>query len=375
MLAIIIGAILILFFTQLGESSKGPLEDFMVKVSAVIDGWDDKYVTKRYSRERATSLDWFEIYRLNIDSLKNPDNVLLGAFDNNTLSSFQSIFDIENKIDETLPLIHVYSAWGSKAEQRFPLQQVNAIYSLGSVPVLTWEPWLIDFDKEKHPHLKDLEIRNKGGMLDIANGAYDFYLKTWVQDLKTFSKPIYIRLGHEMNDPYRYSWGPQNNTAEEFILAWRHVVDYFKNEGANNVIWIWSPHPAYGYFNEYYPGDDYVDWVGVGTLNYGDAAVWSKWWSFDAIYGNFYNVLASFDKPIMLTEFGSLEVGGDRASWYHEALCNLKDKYPTTKSVLFFHFNNDITLTNKSLNWYFVQDSLTVESIKFCVEGWSGYEN
>ena len=178
-----------------------------------------------------------------------------------------------------------------------------------------------------------------------------------------------------MNDPYRYSWGPQNNSAEDFILAWRHVVDYFKNAGANNVIWIWSPHPAYGYYTEYYPGDDYVDWVGVGTLNYGEAAIWSKWWNFDEIYGNFYKELAAFNKPIMLTEFGSLEVGGDRAKWYVDALCNLKDNYPATKSVVFFHFNNDITLTNKSLNWYFIDDSLTVESIRFCVDGWSAYSD
>ncbi|HAW52756.1 MAG TPA: cellulase, partial [Flavobacteriales bacterium] len=84
-----------------------------------------------------------------------------------------------------------------------------------------------------------------------------------------------------------------------------------------------------------------------------------------------YEELASFNKPIMLTEFGCLEVGGDRAEWYREALCNLNENYPATKSVLFFHFNNDITLTNKSLNWYFLEDSLTVESIKKCVDGWS----
>ena len=86
-----------------------------------------------------------------------------------------------------------------------------------------------------------------------------------VVDLKLFGQPLFIRFGHEMNDPYRYSWGPQNNTPEDFIAAWKHMVDYFKAEGVDNVIWVWSPHIAYGLFEEYYPGDDYVDWVGVGT--------------------------------------------------------------------------------------------------------------
>ena len=370
LIAITIGILLILLFTTIGNSSKGPLEDFFVKVGSTIDGWDNKYVTRRSSKTRAKSMEWFETYRTHADSLKNPNKILLGAFDNKTLESFQPVLDIENKIDEKLPFIHIYSAWGSKAEQRFPMQKVNAIYSLGSIPILTWEPWLNDFDKEKYPALKNEQNRDLGGLKDIAAGVYDFYLETWVEDLKNFKKPILIRLGHEMNDPYRYTWGPQNNTAKEFIEAWQHVVDYFKNAGADNVIWIWSPHPAYGLFNEYYPGDDYVDWVGVGTLNYGSAANWSKWWSFDEVFGNYYNDLAAFNKPIMLSEFGSLAVGGDRSEWYENALCTLPDKYPQIKSVVFFHYDNDFTLTNKSLDWYFVTDSAIVQTISSCVKSW-----
>ena len=174
-----------------------------------------------------------------------------------------------------------------------------------------------------------------------------------------------------MNDPYRYTWGPQNNTADEFVAAWKHVVDYFRKAGANNVIWMWSPHIAYGYFNEYYPGDDYVDWVGVGTLNYGKVALWSDWWSFDEVYGKYYTDLAAFNKPIMLTEFGSLAVGGDRAAWYADALCAIPTKYPMTKSVVFFHFDNDYTLTNKSLNWYFINDKKVCDSINKCIKTWN----
>ncbi len=374
LIAIAIGVLIILLFTLVGDNSKGPLEDLFTKVGSTIDDWDNEYVTRRSSQKRAKSMVWFETYRIHADSLKNPNKILLGAFDNNTVTSYQSILNLEDSIGEKLPFIHIYSAWGSEPEQRFPLQQARAIYSLGSIPILTWEPWLNDFDKEEHPTLKDKNTRDKGGLLDIANGVYDFYLKTWAEDLNTFGKPIFIRLGHEMNDPYRYTWGPQNNTAEEYILAWQHVVNYFRNAGANNAIWIWSPHPAYGYFNDYYPGDDFVDWVGVGTLNYGNVAVWSKWWSFDKIYGSFYNDLAAFNKPIMLTEFGSLAVGGDRAEWFGKALCTLPEKYPQTKSVVFFHYDNDITLTNKSLNWYFIKDTAVVNSISNCINNWDDKE-
>lgn len=370
-LAIIFGVGLMFALTRVGDRSKGPLEDLLTSVANTVDNLDNKYVTRRNSRKRVKEMGWFEDYRNNIDSLKHPKRIFLGAFDNNTDVSFQNILNIENKIEEKLALIHIYSAWGSKPEQRFPTKKLNAIADLGSVPVISWEPWLQDFNKAKHPELKDVDTRDKGGMMDVANGVYDFYLKTWVRDLKRYGKPVFIRLGHEMNDPYRYAWGPHNNLPEEFVLAWQYVVDYFKAAGVENVVWIWSPHPAYGYFKQYYPGDDYVDWIGVPVLNYGNVAIWSQWWSVDDIYGRVYEDLIVFNRPIMLTEFGSLAVGGERNDWYGDALCTLKEKYPYTKSVVFFHNTNDYTLTNKSLDWSFVNDTLVVNSIRYCVNGWS----
>ena len=370
LIAVALGVLLILLFTLIGENSKGPLEDFLVKTGTYINDLDDEYVTKRNSKKRAKSMKWFEKYRTNLDSLKNPTKILLGAFDNNTEVSFQAVMNIEDSLQAQLPFISIYTAWGSHPEQRFPMQKAEAIYSLGSIPVLTWEPWLNEFDSEKHPELRSEDKRDFGGMKDVANGVYDFYLKRWARDAKIFNKPILVRFGHEMNDPYRYTWGPQNNTADEFVSAWQHVVDYFKQEGVTNIIWMWSPHIAYGYFNEYYPGDEYVDWVGIGALNYGKVAVWSDWWSFDEVYGKYYNDLTVFNKPIMLTEFGSLAVGGDRAIWYKDALSQLPSKYPLTKSVVFFHFDNDYTLTNKSLNWYFVNDSVVCDSITSSLQSW-----
>jgi beta-mannanase len=362
---------LILIFTSLGRNSKGPIENLFVKTGDWVDNLDDRFVTNRSSKKRAKSLAWFDKYRQNIDSLKNPSLFILGAYDNNAVSSFKPILTLEEKLEKTLPFIHVYCAWGSNSEHRFPMAQANSIHSLGSTPIVTWEPWLSAFDNSVETHLKDKSERDLHGLQDVADGAYDFYLETFAEDVKTFEHPVLIRLGHEMNDPYRYTWGPQNNTNEEFIAFWKYIVNFFKEHHVNNVVWIWSPHPAYGYFNEYYPGNEYVDWVGIGALNYGTVAVWSKWWSLDNIYGNFYKDLTVFNKPIMLTEFGSLAVGGNRAEWYENALCTLSDKYPQTKSVVFFHYDNDITLTNKSLNCYFVKDSTVVESIKNCISGLS----
>jgi hypothetical protein len=160
-----------------------------------------------------------------------------------------------------------------------------------------------------------------------------------------------------MNDAYRYPWGPQNNTKEEYIAAWRRVVERFRSAGADNVLWVWSPHVAYEYWELYYPGDAYVDWVATGVLNFGPIAQWSRWWTFDEIFGTKYPKIAEFGKPIMIAEFGSLAVGGDRTVWYTEAFSGLRKKYPAVGSLLFFNVAGDQTVTYQKVDWTFLADS------------------
>lgn len=364
LIAVAIAVALVIALLLLGKATRGPLSNFFQFTGQVANNVEKKVIIEQREDRRADQLSWFEIYRHDASALKDPGRILFGAFDNNTTENFKSIIDLEDSLQVTLPLIHIYCAWGSKEDEEFPLQKFRSILELGSLPVITWEPWLTDFDSREHPELKKIDKRDKHGLKDVANGVYDFYIKEWANEAAKTEAPIFIRVGHEMNDPYRYPWGPQNNTAKEFIAAYRHIHDVFIKEGATNVIWIYCPHPAYGYFRDFYPGDSYVDYIGCGTLNYGTVASWSKWWTFDEIFGKYYLQLASFKKPIMLTEFGSLGVGGNRSEWFEKALDSLPQKYSAVKAVLFFHYSDDRTTTQQPLNWYFKDDSLTNVTIK-----------
>jgi mannan endo-1,4-beta-mannosidase len=112
---------------------------------------------------------------------------------------------------------------------------------------------------------------------DIAAGDYDRYLKRYANQVKNFTCVIILSLGHEMNG-WWYPWGSHGGTTPaEFIAAWRHVHDVFAHQGATNVIWSWDPthqykSPSAGKIatpaSEWYPGSQYVDWVGIdGYLN------------------------------------------------------------------------------------------------------------
>lgn len=369
-IAILIGIGIVYLLSVAGDKSKGPIENLLSNAEKGVQDIENSLLIENRVSERKSKVSWLEEYNNDISKLKNPDKILFGASDNSKKESFETILNLEDALETTFPIIHIYNAWGSKEEEKFPALSVKTIINMGSIPMITWEPWLGDFDDTEYVGIPSIEKRDRDCLKAISEGTYDKYIRFWAQDAKEIEKPIYIRFGHEMNDPYRYPWGPQNNKPIDFIKAWQHVHEIFKNEGANNVLWVWSPHPSYKYFEAFYPGEKYVDYVGLGVLNFGTAASWSKWWSFEDLFGKDYNDLAKFNKPIMIAEFGSLNVGGNRADWFADALRDLPTKFPLIKSILFFHYPADKTLTDKQISWYFIEDNDVLDSIKNNIFDW-----
>ena len=173
-------------------------------------------------------------------------------------------------------------------------------------------------------------------MKAIAEGKFDTYINKWATQAHKFGNPFYIRFGHEMNDPYRDPWWPKNNKPVEFIAAWKHVISRFKAMGTSNVIWVWTPHPGYTNYAEYYPGNDCVDFIATTALNYGSVVQWSKWYSFDESFGKFCKDFSFYGKPIMITEFGTLSVGGDRAKMVQRSTGAVSSKISNGETLIVF---------------------------------------
>jgi hypothetical protein len=362
--AMAIGVALVSGLAFFGDKSTGPVQDFFNSLNKSVHDLEGDYILKRRTVSRAQRLGWLAPGLRNVDSLKSIKGILLGAYDNRADISLQPIVDLEDSLKTTFPLIQVYTAWGSKREQKFPIEKVRSISALGSIPVITWEPWLNDFTEGENADLNAAQDPNKNGLKRIVAGKYDNYLRQWASAARNSGVTILLRLGHEMNDPYRYPWGPQNNEPSDFIAAWKHVVELFRHEKANNIVWVWAPHLAYGEFDAFYPGPEWVGWTGTGTLNYGTVAPWSQWWTFEEIFGKHYPSLEAFNKPILISEFGSLAVGGDRSKWYADAFRDFEEKYPRVKGLMFFHHGNDASTTYQSLNWQITSDPAVLDSIR-----------
>ncbi|KAJ3075338.1 hypothetical protein HDU98_008421 [Podochytrium sp. JEL0797] len=114
---------------------------------------------------------------------------------------------------------------------------------------------------------------------------------------------LFIRFGSEMNGNW-FQYGQQPTV---YVATWQRIIPYWKNKlGANKdkVAFIWSPNSGNGYpfsknppvsaadlklldtnsngvvdefddpYSPYYPGDEYVDWVGMSVYHYGATYPW-----------------------------------------------------------------------------------------------------
>lgn len=361
----------VIALTAFNTASAGPFESALEGMATAIRSVEHRLRERITGPGRRRHLEWFEEVRADRSRLADPPRVLLGAYADSLPESPDGVLRLEQALGTTFPLVQLYVAWGDKPEHAFPRRTVTTISNMGSAAVITWEPWLSVFDNARHPHLPLRQMRDRHGLASVARGDYDFYIDRWAADAAAVRHPVLVRFAHEMNDPYRYPWGPQHHSKEEFIAAWRHVVQRFRAVGAHNVIWVWSPHVAYEYWDLYYPGDDYVDWAATGVLNYGPIAQWSRWWTFDDIFGgDKYARLAAFGKPVMIAEFGSLAVGGDRAVWYREALERLPERYPAVKALLFFEVGNDQTVTLQTIDWTIAEDPDVAPAVRGAIPRW-----
>ena len=189
--------------TSIGSAGEGPLTGLLGRLGSSFGTLEQRVRGRLRGSTRSDSLRWFTEARGDTARLRRPDRILLGAYDGGIPQTLEGVMSLERALGTVFPLIQLYTAWGDRPEHQFPVELVTAITDLGSVPVITWEPWLSVFESARHPHLALPATREQHGLAAVARGDYDFYLETWAAAAARFGRPLLLRFGHEMNDPYR----------------------------------------------------------------------------------------------------------------------------------------------------------------------------
>jgi len=291
------------------------------------------------------------------DLLKK-NGVCFGAYmdfgeteDHVTLEDIESFEQLAGKA----PVIIASSSyWG---EQSFPSSNIALIDRHGAVPLVFWSPWDKPYDQNKGP--------DKFSLSEILAGKWNDYIDSWADGAKSFGKPFLVYICNEMNGDW-FPWsgayyGAENGGPEVFKNAWRYVVDRVRARGATNILWVYhvnafpAANDVWNLMASYYPGPDYVDWLGL--------SVYGKQFRADGNWAEFEDLLAwpyeeitalDPDKPVMLAEFGVGEFpkAGDKAKWFRDAFARIP-KYPRIKAAVYWHErwqNEDGSFSNLRIN-------------------------
>lgn len=156
--------------------------------------------------------------------------------------------------------------WYANPEiRRVDMEAMKAAHARGSVCGYCWHIRGIEsgsfYAKEGDRKLVHNIVSNTDRS---TNPSLDWYLKrideSVIPVFKELSFPIVFRPFHEMNGNW-FWWGKRWCTTDEYKAIYRLTVDYLRNSGIDNLLFAWSPDAIAGL--EFYPGDDYVDILGM----------------------------------------------------------------------------------------------------------------
>jgi len=225
--------------------------------------------------------------------------------------TYDAIADFAKMTGKELALVAMGSFWG---EQVFPDKQVRIISAYGAVPLIFWSPWDRPYREGRGP--------DRFNVTDILAGKWDDYIDRWADGAKAYGKPLMVTWGLEANGSW-FPWCGVYYGAGEVIgeeqgrplyagpetvkKANRHVIDRVRARGVDNILWGYHANNAslpkgtpWNTIAAYYPGDDYVDWLGLSA--YGKLQRFEGWPSFDDIMEDAYPELHGINpaKPMIL---------------------------------------------------------------------------
>jgi hypothetical protein len=238
-----------------------------------------------------------------------PGKAMLGAYlglSNTTLTGSLALRRRQLGRDERI--VHWYYGWTDPLPESFPE------LPRGAVPMISW----------RGPTYGT-----------VTSGSADDRIRSAARGFARYGRPVLLRFAWEMNGDW-YEWcAPRNhNDIDGFKAVWRRVHSVFREEGADNVSWVWAPNwnsrpdEPWNDLTNYYPGDRYVDWVGVSGYP------WHRETP-ETLFGTIYAEYAK-RKPLMLAEVAGIDRGGSTKADWIDLLRAWVDEHPALAALVWF---------------------------------------
>jgi len=262
--------------------------------------------------------------------------------------TYDAIAGFEQMTGKHLAMVAFGNFWG---EQAFPVKTMDIVSGYGAIPLIFWSPWDQPYMESQGP--------DRFNLPDILAGKWDSYIDQWADAARSYGKPILVSWGLEMNGTW-FPWsgifygggkviGEKNGqplyAGPELVKqTYRYVVDRVRARKAFNILWGFHannatfPDEPWNSMEQYYPGADYVDWLGLSV--YGKIIRSNHWAPFASVMSAAYEELCRLDpnKPVILAEWGVGEFPPhNKAEFITLAFSGLQTRYPRVKAAGFWH--------------------------------------
>ena len=200
----------------------------------------------------------------------------VGVFEPGATASYRPVDEFMKATDTRPGFVLYYSGWNDPFQIRF----AGWAHAAGAVPFAQMEP-------------------NGVPLAGITAGRYDSYLRSFASAVRDYGYQVVLGFAPEMNGNW-YTWGAGHTAPAVWVMAWRHVVDVFRQAGAWNVTWLWtvnSINAATTPLRQWWPGASYVTWVGIDGYYYKPAA------TFASVFGTTIREVRTFTTaPVLISE-------------------------------------------------------------------------
>lgn len=243
--------------------------------------------------------------------------------------------DIQD-VSGKLPAVHGYDLGHLELNHSFNLDtvsftlmrdQVKKLHKKGAIITFSWHLNNPVTDGSSWDTTSAVSEILKGG---LQREKYENWIKRLslffksLQDEKNNPIPVVFRPFHEMNGGW-FWWGEGNCSAEDYKALWRQTCKLLQENEVHNLLFAYSPNTIQNEANflKYYPGDEYVDILGVDIYNHGSNEAFTKDLQSNLQILKFLATQKS--KPYALTETGNTRPGTAPEWWTNSLYQGIKN--------------------------------------------------
>jgi len=213
----------------------------------------------------------------NPDKCKSPDMPTHGEEDDITPPDLQSYMSEKYGVGRGVAWVYFSHNWGRGKNRCFPYATAEWIRTQNRVPfirLMLRDTIAQEKCDAQTPSEKVFTLQN------INRGCFDKDLVRWGNAARDFGYPLIVEWGTEVNGcwfPWNGLWNGKAEGTVLFKYAYQRIVRIIRDDcGARNITWVFHangsswPNPRqtgneWNAVDNYYPGDEFVDWIGLSV--------------------------------------------------------------------------------------------------------------